>query len=122
MDVAAAGGFVTFEGRVRDHNNGRSVHGIEYEAFAEMAVREGEALIAETLQRFDILSAAAIHRTGRLDVGDVAVWVGVAAAHRGEAFRACEFIMDEIKKRLPIWKKEQYADGEREWVAVAAAE
>jgi molybdopterin synthase catalytic subunit len=122
MDVAAAGGFVTFEGRVRDHNNGRSVHGIEYEAYAEMAVREGEALIAETLQRFDVLAAAAIHRTGHLNVGDVAVWVGVAAAHRGEAFRACEFIMDEIKKRLPIWKKEQYTDGEREWVAVAAAE
>jgi molybdopterin synthase catalytic subunit len=122
MDVAAAGGFVTFEGRVRDHNHGRSVHGIEYEAYAEMAVREGEALIAETLQRFDVLAAAAIHRTGHLNVGDVAVWVGVAAAHRGEAFRACEFIMDEIKKRLPIWKKEQYTDGEREWVAVAAAE
>jgi molybdopterin synthase catalytic subunit len=122
MDVPAAGGFVLFEGRVRDHNDGRSVLGIEYEAYAEMAEAQGEALLAEARERFGILEARAIHRVGQLAIGDAAVWVGVAAAHRGEAFRACEFIMDEIKKRLPIWKKEHYANGDRAWIAVARSE
>lgn len=116
MDVPAAGGFVFFEGRVRDHNDGRPVQALEYESYAEMAEKQGAALIEEALRRFDILAARAIHRVGPLDIGDTAVWVGVAAAHRGDAFEACAWLMDEIKHRLPIWKKEEYADGNREWI------
>lgn len=111
-----AGGFVTFEGRVRDHNEGRDVVGIEYEAFEEMAVSEGDAILSEALRRFGVLEAEAVHRVGPLMVGDMAVWVGTAAAHRKEAFLATEFIIDEIKHRLPIWKRERYVDGDSEWV------
>lgn len=116
MDVPAAGGFVTFEGRVRNHNDGRPVRALAYEAYAEMAEKEGDALLTEAMDRFDILEARAIHRVGPLEIGDAAVWIGVAAAHRADAFRACAWLMDEIKVRLPIWKKEEYADGRREWI------
>lgn len=121
MKMDKAGGFVTFEGRVRDHNEGRSVLAIEYEAFDAMAESEGIALLAEARRQFDILDARAIHRVGRLEIGDVAVWIGAAAVHRREAFQACEFIIDEIKERLPIWKKEHYADGDSEWVYCTAS-
>lgn len=122
MSLAAAGGFVTFEGRVRNHNEGRSVLAIEYEAFVEMAESQGEALLVEALNRFDVLDARAIHRIGRLEIGDVAVWIGVSAVHRADAFRACEWIIDEIKERLPIWKKEHYAGGDSGWVGVPESE
>lgn len=112
----AAGGFVTFEGRVRASNEGNEVQQLEYEAFDEMAVSEGLALVAEAKRTFGLDWAWAIHRTGTLDVGEVAVWIGCAAAHRKEAFLACEFLIDEMKKRLPIWKKEHYTSGASEWV------
>ena len=118
LQLAKAGGFVTFEGRVRDHNEGRSVLAIEYEAFVEMAELEGAALLAEALIKFDILDAQAAHRAGRLEIGDVAVWIGVCAVHRRDAFQACEWIIDEIKERLPIWKKEHYTDGDNVWIGV----
>ena len=101
---------------MRDHADGRAVHGLEYQVYPELAQAEGERVVAEALQKFDVLAAHCVHRSGILALGDVAVWVGVAAAHRGEAFDACRYIIDEIKQRLPIWKRETYADGDSGWV------
>jgi sulfur-carrier protein adenylyltransferase/sulfurtransferase len=112
----AAGGFAAFEGRVRDHNDGRAVTGLDYEAFEELALVEGERVVTEAIRRHGALDARCVHRLGALAIGDVAVWVGVAAVHRAEAFAACREIIDEIKHRLPIWKREHYADGGRHWV------
>ena len=90
----ACGGYAAFEGWVRDSNEGQRVRGLEYEAF----------------------EALGVHRIGTLAVGELAVWVGVSAAHRDEAFRACRYIIDEVKHRLPIWKKEHYLNGDSGWV------
>lgn len=111
-----AGGFVTFEGRVRSQTGGRQVLRLEYEAYPEMAEREGEALAAEAVERFGLISAGIIHRVGVLDLGEMAVWIGTAAPHRRAAFAACEWLIDELKHRVPIWKKEIFADGESDWV------
>jgi adenylyltransferase/sulfurtransferase len=111
-----AGAFVTFEGWVRNHHDAREVEGLEYEAFSAMAVSEGEALLAEAANRFGIVDVRAVHRMGAVGIGERAVWVGVLAEHRQEAFLACRWIMDQIKERLPIWKKESYAGGLSEWV------
>jgi molybdopterin synthase catalytic subunit len=113
---ASAGGYASFEGWVRDHNEGLAVSHLEYEAFEALAIREGERVLAEALERFPIRKAACVHRIGDLAIGDLAVWVGVSSAHRGEAFDACRFVIDEIKHRLPIWKKEYYANGDSGWV------
>ena len=111
-----AGGYVSFEGWVRDQNEGQQVTRLEYEAFQELAVKEGERIVAEALVRFPVKHALCIHRVGSLDLGDMAVWVGVSSAHRAEAFDACRFIIDEVKHRLPIWKKEHYRSGDSGWV------
>jgi molybdopterin synthase catalytic subunit len=110
------GGFVSFEGWVRDHNEGQEVTRLEYEAFQELAIKEGERIIAEALRRFPVAHALCIHRLGTLDLGGIAVWVGVSSAHRAEAFDACRYIIDEVKHRLPIWKKEHYRGGNSGWV------
>ncbi len=102
---------------MRDSNEGREVDGLEYEAYAELAEAEGERIMEEAIARYGVTDARCAHRTGHLHVGDLAVWVGVSAAHRDEAFRACRYIIDEIKHRLPIWKKEHYLDGDSAWVA-----
>jgi molybdopterin synthase catalytic subunit len=112
----ACGGYATFEGWVRDRNEGQRVCRLEYEAFEALAVCEGERIIAEARERFGVAHAACVHRIGALAVGELAVWVGVSAAHRDEAFRACRYIIDEIKHRLPIWKKEHYLNGDSGWV------
>jgi molybdopterin synthase catalytic subunit len=111
-----AGGFVTFEGWVRDFNEGRAVTRLEYEAFQALALKEGERILAEACERFPIRHALCIHRVGALDLTDMAVWVGVSSVHRGEAFEACRYIIDEVKHRVPIWKKEHYRDGDSGWV------
>jgi sulfur-carrier protein adenylyltransferase/sulfurtransferase len=110
------GGYAAFEGWVRDHNEGRRVRRLEYEAFEPLAIREGERIIAEAIARFGVEHAACVHRIGALEIGENAVWVGVTARHRDEAFRACRYIIDEVKHRLPIWKKEHYEDGDSGWV------
>lgn len=115
----AAGGFAAFEGWVRDHSEGRAVSRLEYEAFEELAHSEGKRIVAEALRRHGALRARCVHRLGALAVGELAVWVGVAAEHRAEAFAACREIIDEIKHRLPIWKKEHYAGGDSGWVNCA---
>jgi molybdopterin synthase catalytic subunit len=112
----AAGGYVSFEGWVRDHNEGREVRSLEYESFEALAVAEGERIVEEAMRRYPIAHALCVHRIGVLQIGELAVWVGVSAAHRGEAFDACRYIIDEVKHRLPIWKKEHYVDGDSGWV------
>jgi molybdopterin synthase catalytic subunit len=111
-----AGGYVSFEGWVRDLNEGREVTLLEYEAFQELAVKEGDRIVAEALRRFPIKHALCIHRVGALSLSDMAVWVAVSSIHRGEAFDACRFIIDEVKHRVPIWKKEYYRNGDSGWV------
>ena len=113
---AGAGGFCSFEGWVRNENDGRSVKRLEYEAYEPLVIAEGKKVLAEAQHRFSYLEARCVHRTGLLEIGDMAVWVGVASAHRDEAFKACRYIIDELKVRLPIWKKEHYADGDSGWV------
>ena len=112
----AAGAVVSFEGRVRDHNDGKAVDHLVYESYEKLAAKEAEAILKEARERYPVLEAHCVHRVGRLEIGEVAVWVAVASAHRKEAFDACEFIIDSIKHRLPIWKKETYSDGSYEWV------
>jgi molybdopterin synthase catalytic subunit len=115
----AAGACATFEGRVRIRNDGRTVQSLEYEAFAPLAEKEGARILDEAAARFEILRAVCVHRTGRLALGDLAVWVGVTAEHRGAAFDACRYIIDQTKLRVPIWKREHYADGTTVWVGAA---
>jgi molybdopterin synthase catalytic subunit len=108
------GALVCFEGRVRNLHQGRAVSRLDYEAHEALALDEGERVLAEAMQRFAV-RAACVHRLGALALGDVAVWVGVAGAHRAESFEACRWIIDEVKARVPIWKREYYADGEVVW-------
>ena len=112
----AAGGFVAFEGWVRNHNEGQQVLRLEYEAYPLLANKEGNKIIAEAIDKFAIIKAACVHRTGLLEIGELAVWLGVCAAHREAAFLACKYIIDEIKIRVPIWKKEFYISGDSGWV------
>jgi molybdopterin synthase catalytic subunit len=111
-----AGACAVFEGWVRDHNDGRPVRGLRYEAYVELAEAEGARILDEARTRFDIVRACAVHRTGDLELGELAVWVGVAAEHRDAAFAACRWIIDEVKSRVPIWKHERYADGDASWL------
>jgi len=113
---ASTGACVTFEGWVRDNNDGRKVVRLGYQAYAPLAQAEGERIIGEARQRFAIIAAHCAHRVGTLAVGELAVWVGVSAAHREAAFAACRYIIDEVKQRVPIWKNEHYADGESGWL------
>jgi molybdopterin synthase catalytic subunit len=112
----AAGAVVTFDGRVRNHNAGQAVSGLEYQAYPALAIATGQRILEEEAARHGILAAQAAHRTGPLEIGEAAVWVGVASAHRGPAFDAARAIMERLKYELPIWKKETYADGHSEWV------
>jgi sulfur-carrier protein adenylyltransferase/sulfurtransferase len=110
------GGYASFEGLVRNHNEGQQVRHLEYEAFEPLAVKEGERIIAEAIDKYAVEHAACVHRVGDLAIGEMAVWVGVSARHRGEAFLACRYIIDEVKHRVPIWKKEHYVSGDSGWV------
>ena len=115
-----AGAFASFEGWVRDRNDGRAVTGLHYEAYVVLAETEGERILAEALKRFEITDAGCVHRVGELALGELAVWIGVAAAHRDAAFVACRWIIDEVKERVPIWKHERYADGQADWIHPAS--
>lgn len=111
-----AGAVAVFEGTVRDHHEGRAVLRLEYEAHPPVAEKEGTRIVQEAIARFALDHAAAVHRTGPLAIGESAVIVAVSAPHRAEAFDACRYIIDEIKHRVPIWKKEFYRDGTSAWV------
>ncbi len=112
----AAGAVLTFEGRVRNHNAGQVVSHLEYQAYPALAVPTGQRILEEEAARHGLLGVRAVHRTGPLAIGEAAVWVGVASAHRGPAFDAARAIMERLKYELPVWKKETYADGRTEWV------
>lgn len=112
----AAGAYASFEGWVRNENEGQAVLRLEYEIFEPLALKEGERVIREAKSRYPVLEANCVHRSGMLEIGDCAVWVGVSASHRDEAFAACRYIIDQVKFRLPIWKKEHYVDGHSGWV------
>ena len=105
------GALALFVGVVRNGNAGRSVLHLEYEAYEEMALQELEAIAAETQRRWPVSDVRIVHRLGRLEIGEASVAVAVASPHRGEAFEACRFAIDTLKKSVPIWKKEFYADG-----------
>ncbi|WP_269538212.1 molybdenum cofactor biosynthesis protein MoaE [Cerasicoccus fimbriatus] len=111
-----AGGFCCFEGWVRDHHLGRGVIRLEYQAYANLATKQGAEVLAAACKQYDLLDARAEHRIGNLSPGDMAVWVGVCSVHRDQAFEACRFIIDEIKATVPVWKHEFYTDGRDEWV------
>jgi molybdopterin synthase catalytic subunit len=115
VDDAGAGGVVSFTGLVRETDGGRDVTALEYVAHpdAEAALRRvAEAVAAD----FPVRAIAAVHRTGLLQVGDVAVVVAAAAPHRGEAFEAARRLIDDLKQTVPIWKRQVFVDGEQEWV------
>jgi molybdopterin synthase catalytic subunit len=122
LEDVRAGACCTFEGWVRNRNEGREVTRLHYEAYAPIATSEGERILAEALERFDVFDARCEHRVGDLALGECAVWVGVSAAHRDAAFEACRYVIDEVKKRLPIWKKEHYVDGDSGWVNCACVD
>ncbi|WP_240311527.1 molybdenum cofactor biosynthesis protein MoaE [Nocardioides houyundeii] len=115
LDDPAAGGLTLFVGRVRDHDGGRGVDGLDYSAHpsALAKLREVAGRIA---QEHDVLGVAAVHRTGTLRVGDIAVVVAATAAHRDGAFRACRALIDTLKAEVPVWKHQRFDDGDEEWV------
>ena len=110
------GAAVLFVGTVRDVNDGRAVTGIEYAAYADMADRELGAIVAEACDRWRTPHVVVEHRVGRLAVGDASVVIAVAHPRRAQAYEASRYIIEELKRRVPIWKREEYADGTREWV------
>jgi molybdopterin synthase catalytic subunit len=125
LDIAAlsarlradnAGAFCSFEGWVRNHHDGKPVSALEYSAHHALALAQGQAVLRQAAQRFAIINAMCVHRLGFLRVGELAVWVGVSAAHRDAAFTACRFIIDEIKREVPIWKLEHYQSGSTDWL------
>ncbi|MEO6836336.1 MAG: molybdenum cofactor biosynthesis protein MoaE [Candidatus Tumulicola sp.] len=119
----ACGGIASFLGVVRAHaDDRRAVAGLSYEAFEPMAIAEFESIADEVRGRFGDVRLAIVHRVGDLAIGDIAVAIVVAAGHRAAAFDACEYAIDEVKRRAPIWKKERYADGAGEWKANADRE
>jgi len=111
LKAPADGAQVVFEGIVRNHSGGRSTLYLEYEAYNAMALAGMRAIVAEMRRRFPVDRAAMIHRLGRIEIGETAVLVVVSSAHRAAAFDACRFGIDELKRRVPIWKKEYFADG-----------
>ncbi|HEY3781497.1 MAG TPA: ThiF family adenylyltransferase [Fimbriimonadaceae bacterium] len=116
----SSGAVVVFEGRVRNTNEGREVIRLEYEAFDPLATQEANQIIEAVLKRYKVQQIACVHLVGSLELGEVAIRVEVASGHRKEAFKACSAVVDEIKKRVPIWKKEHYVDGESEWLNIQA--
>ena len=117
-EIASEGHGATslFLGTVRDVNEGRAVIGIEYAAYESMAAAELSRIAAEAAQRFGTSALVVEHRTGELGLGDVSVAIAVAHAHRSPALDATRYVIEQLKQRVPIWKREQYADGTREWI------
>lgn len=112
----ANGAVLLFLGVVRDVNDGRAVTAIEYTAYEAMAERELAGIAAEAAERFGVTDVAIDHRLGELALEEASVAIAVAHAHRGEAYAASRWVIEELKRRVPIWKREHYADGTREWV------
>jgi molybdopterin synthase catalytic subunit len=115
VESPARGGIASFVGVVRDHQGGREVLRLNYSAYAPMVEAESARIVAEADRRWPV-SIAMRHRIGSLEVGDIAIVVVAGSAHRAAAFDACRYVVEEAKRRLPIWKQEFYADGTQEWV------
>jgi molybdopterin synthase catalytic subunit len=111
MKAGADGAVCVFDGIVRDNTRGRKTLHLDYEAYEEMALKQMQGLAAEAVGKFGVRDVALVHRLGRLVVGETSVLVVVASAHRGAAFEACRWLIDTLKKTVPIWKKEQFVDG-----------
>jgi molybdopterin synthase catalytic subunit len=111
MKAGADGAVCVFDGIVRDHTRGRRTLYLDYEAYREMALEQMRTLATEAVTRFGVRDVAMVHRLGRLMVGETSVLIVVANAHRGAAFEACRWLIDSLKKTVPIWKKETFADG-----------
>jgi len=105
------GAAVIFEGVVRNHSRGRKTLHLDYQAYEEMALKQMEALAEQALSQFPVRDVALVHRVGRLEVGETSVLIGVASAHRAAAFDACRWLIDTLKRTVPIWKKEYFEDG-----------
>ena len=105
------GAAVVFEGVVRNQTRGRKTLYLDYEAYEEMALQQMKSLADQALQQFAIRDVAIVHRLGRLDIGDISVLIVVASAHRAAAFDACRWLIDTLKRTVPIWKKEHFEDG-----------
>lgn len=125
LDVAAIeravtgprhGAVLVFSGVARDHNQGRPVVGLEYEAYAPMALAELGRIVAEVGERWPQAQVAVVHRTGAVAIGEPSVVIAVAAPHRADAYEASRYTIDELKARVPVWKRERYADGS-DWIA-----
>lgn len=112
---AECGATVTLDGYVRQYTKGRETLYLIYEAYDEMALKEMQKLVDQARQQFEIAAVGIVHRTGRLEIGETSVVISVAAPHRRAAFEACEWLICELKRTVPIWKKEVYADGEQ-WI------
>jgi molybdopterin synthase catalytic subunit len=115
LDDDTSGGLTLFVGRVRDHDGGKGVSGLDYSAHPS-ALEKLEEVCARVAEQYDVLGLAAVHRTGRLAIGDIAVVVATASAHRGAAFDASRALIDTLKAEVPIWKHQRFADGSEEWV------
>ena len=113
---ASDGATVAFLGHVRDHNDGRPVTGLRYEAYREMAERVLAEIAGEAEARLGGGAVAIVHRIGELAVGDVSVAIAVSSPHRADAFEVCRGLIEAVKQRLPVWKQEHYADGPEEWL------
>lgn len=111
LKAGADGAMCVFDGIVRDNTRGRKTLHLEYEAYREMALEQMQALAAEAIAKFGVRDVALVHRLGRLVVGETSVLVAVASAHRGAAFEACRWLIDTLKRTVPIWKREQFVDG-----------
>jgi molybdopterin synthase catalytic subunit len=120
VQSSSRGGVACFLGTVRDHQGGRKVLHLDYLAYLPMAEAEFARIVAEAESRWQV-AVAAQHRMGRLEIGEAAVAIAVASAHRDEAFVACRYVIEEVKRRVPIWKREYFADGAVEWVGSGAA-
>jgi molybdopterin synthase catalytic subunit len=112
-----AGAIDVFIGTTRNHSDGRKVLSLEYEAYEPMAIKLMEAVGVEARRRWGIDRLCIVHRVGKVEVGDASVVIAVSAAHRREAFEACRYVIDTVKRDIPIWKKEVFSDGEV-WVGV----
>ena len=115
LEDDGSGGLTLFVGRVRDHDGGKDVHGLDYSAHPS-ALDKMREICERIAEEYDVHGVAAVHRTGRLAIGDIAVVVATTAAHRGEAFTASRALIDTLKAEVPIWKHQRFGDGTDEWV------
>lgn len=116
LQADEVGAVVSFYGQVRNHNAGQRVVALEYTAYPALACTEGERILKSAIHQFHLTAAVCVHRLGALKIGDLAVAIWTASAHRNEAFSACRWIIDEVKTHVPIWKKETYFNGAKSWV------